>query len=481
MVLAFGCNKKPHTITLAVVTGLEGTTEPCGCTSKPLGGLDLLAGTLEKTTYQGLTVVGNTFFSSPETPAHLLEQDLAKARTIAKILHKLEPHAIYPGPWDTEQHASTLRSFAAEPALPLFQKPKTPETRYRPDSTLKTWGDTTVAWIGLVGETSLEPDALSASAAAVRSQGADFVIAMLPENTPQARTVASLLKGVDVVITSGHDTPSEPSVVGQTLVLDAGNKGQHVGFLTLHPKPQQRTWVFNDGGLSAKRSLQQRIAQLENTLSSMEDGEGKQARLNKLTGLRKELAQFKAPSEPSTSYVTWKTVPLTHAGPRASWASTLLTAYNKTLCTTASTQLENRTCTKAPTPGEAYVGTATCAQCHPQAYEVYQKTQHAHAWATLEHKGKTCDVGCIGCHSVGFEQPGGFCNLSQGKPFHNVGCENCHGPGAGHVQNPMQHTAGFNAQPQIDTCTTCHNKEHSDQFDFKTYLPRILGPGHGKK
>ncbi len=28
--------------------------------------------------------------------------------------------------------------------------------------------------------------------------------------------------------------------------------------------------------------------------------------------------------------------------------------------------------------------------------------------------------------------------------------------------------------------TECHNKEHSDLFDYTTYLPQILGPGHGQ-
>jgi len=26
----------------------------------------------------------------------------------------------------------------------------------------------------------------------------------------------------------------------------------------------------------------------------------------------------------------------------------------------------------------------------------------------------------------------------------------------------------------------CHNEEHSDQFDLGTYLPQILGVGHGQ-
>jgi hypothetical protein len=29
-----------------------------------------------------------------------------------------------------------------------------------------------------------------------------------------------------------------------------------------------------------------------------------------------------------------------------------------------------------------------------------------------------------------------------------------------------------------DVCTVCHNRFHSPKFDYATYLPKVLGPGH---
>ena len=59
-----------------------------------------------------------------------------------------------------------------------------------------------------------------------------------------------------------------------------------------------------------------------------------------------------------------------------------------------------------------------------------------------------------------------------------MGCESCHGPGSLHVENPSPDT--ITGKPGEKVCVTCHNPENSPHFDFATYLPRVLGPGHGQ-
>ena len=41
------------------------------------------------------------------------------------------------------------------------------------------------------------------------------------------------------------------------------------------------------------------------------------------------------------------------------------------------------------------------------AYAVWQTTAHAGAWETLTSRDKDFDQTCVGCHSVGYEKPGG--------------------------------------------------------------------------
>ena len=87
-------------------------------------------------------------------------------------------------------------------------------------------------------------------------------------------------------------------------------------------------------------------------------------------------------------------------------------------------------------------------------------------------------------HTIGFQKPGGFCRLADAEKNANVGCENCHGPGADHAAAPFDKAArapSFTRARSAEVCLQCHTKEHSDLFQFDSYLTQILGKGHGVK
>ena len=122
-----------------------------------------------------------------------------------------------------------------------------------------------------------------------------------------------------------------------------------------------------------------------------------------------------------------------------------------------------------------FVGGATCAGCHAAEDEIWSKTRHAHAMATLEHKNQQFDNECVRCHVVGFER-GGFQTLITTPQFANVQCESCHGPGREHASNP-----GGKPYGQVQTpagCTQCHAPPNDPDFDFAVYWPKIR---HGSK
>jgi predicted CXXCH cytochrome family protein len=66
--------------------------------------------------------------------------------------------------------------------------------------------------------------------------------------------------------------------------------------------------------------------------------------------------------------------------------------------------------------------------------------------------GPTCD----GCHSVGYDV-----HTKQVAEW-NVGCERCHGPGSGHVQNPTRENilnpSRMDSVQANDTCIQCHSQ-----------------------
>lgn len=97
-----------------------------------------------------------------------------------------------------------------------------------------------------------------------------------------------------------------------------------------------------------------------------------------------------------------------------------------------------------------YVGVKTCTKCHEVQGESWANTSHAKAFDSLKvgvkadekkkasldpTKDYTKDKDCVGCHSTGLGQPGGYTLGGDpgGQPqLGSVGCESCHGPGGGY-------------------------------------------------
>ena len=116
-----------------------------------------------------------------------------------------------------------------------------------------------------------------------------------------------------------------------------------------------------------------------------------------------------------------------------------------------------------------YIGSDLCVRCHPSEGAQWKTTAHSAAWNTLQVVKHDADGECITCHSVGYQKPGGFMSFASTPALANVQCENCHGLGT-------EHEAFATAPHRIDasTCMQCHNKERDPDFNFATYLPKII-------
>ncbi len=125
-----------------------------------------------------------------------------------------------------------------------------------------------------------------------------------------------------------------------------------------------------------------------------------------------------------------------------------------------------------------YAGAEVCQACHPAEFEKWQASQHALAYEELENVDKVFDPNCIGCHSLGFNQPGGFLNAELTPQLINVQCESCHGAAQAHVdQVGKTPTANQNWEME-QICEQCHVGSHSPSFDADNYWPKIV---HGMK
>ncbi|MBC7792884.1 MAG: hypothetical protein H7Z43_04190, partial [Clostridia bacterium] len=167
---------------LLVVTGLKGTTEPCGCTSHPLGGLDRLVGRLDALRPAMVAFVGDTFF----TPGAPQEQEPSKARLIEEVLKRLRPDFVVTGAIDA-----------------VHQKMETAATR------IVTIDRTRVA---VASQQRLDCAALTTL------PKADARVLLLAEESHDCDPP------VDIVVVPGGEEPRGPRELGKSLWIDAGDR-----------------------------------------------------------------------------------------------------------------------------------------------------------------------------------------------------------------------------------------------------------------
>jgi predicted CXXCH cytochrome family protein len=122
------------------------------------------------------------------------------------------------------------------------------------------------------------------------------------------------------------------------------------------------------------------------------------------------------------------------------------------------------------TPGDGdgmatarFVGSQVCSQCHRSQHAAWTTTAHSDAWATLVDIGQDTNERCIACHSVGYGREGGFVDATTTPQLTDVGCENCHGAGGEHIQNPQQYP--LTSSLSSDLCGGCHQGFHHPTFE----------------
>ncbi|MDR3108823.1 MAG: hypothetical protein LBU65_03930 [Planctomycetaceae bacterium] len=139
-----------------------------------------------------------------------------------------------------------------------------------------------------------------------------------------------------------------------------------------------------------------------------------------------------------------------------------------------------------------YVGTKACTDCHEASFNVWKKSRHALAWASLKEKSeppREFDPECITCHVVGWNPQtilpyeSGFLSEKETPHLTGVGCESCHGPGELHakaesggdkeLQKKLRQLLHVDTNKVQEQCLMCHDGDNSPDFDFKKYWEKI--------
>ncbi len=510
----------PKAPALFVITGLKGYTEPCGCTIDiMLGGIDRIVRYAEDASklYPATALVdgGDLFFEHQKYEEAQLAQERARADLVATGVAQLNPVFTVPGELDFALGADHYLELLGKSDLKAYAANMKLKGQALPASTVVELAGKQVILIAVVDPTLYEglPD--------LEFNPVDAAIAKAIKEAPAHDTQILVAHGglafvkerlaahpsIDFGVV-GHD-PRETDQVdpaGGGFTLEAYDQGRYFGVLKLYIEPKDESFVnARDGSKTELENIQKQIAHVDESLQKLPPATaGNESpmvlnlrkRLDELNARLQTLKNAAVTVPANESSFLWRSIamdPALKVDPKIEAARI---AYNKSL--KALSQTVERTVPPVAKGEASYIGTDQCAGCHAPAYEFWKTTEHAGAWETLTARDKEFDQTCVGCHSVGYEKPGGSVvgqfqyqatlkvpgqesELVWEKDLRNVGCENCHGPGSLHRFAPVdekgvpQHISKGSG---VQTCMQCHVPEHSPRFEYDTYVPRITGNGH---
>ena len=457
---------------IVAITDLQGTLAPCGCTSRPLGGIDRLVHFVQRSGDNVLFVsAGNVLAGGPHPGGpDSGETDRWKSEAVAAILSAEDVQAMA-GPDDVECGVTI-------PGAVLFG----PDA----DTALISVADHKVGLIALRSDDGVQ--ALPVQARTLRDDGADVVLVLGSGSRRMLRDAAAA-EGVDFVLQGGIDSedPAPPSSASssQAWLIHAGRQGQRVLTLDLYLRGEGTFTNISEWNVEVDRGrlnaeiedLNARLVEWTEAGRTTEELGAQRARL---TALEAELAGLRVAPLPTDSPAFYAS--LTELDPDLERSASVQEELARLDLRVNDHNREIYADRKPPASPEGaahYVGSAACGSCHEPAFAWWQGHPHGRAYATLEAVNKQFHLDCVGCHVTGYERPGGSTvthNLD--GALTNVGCENCHGPGSEHIVDPSGHPLA--AQTQESTCTGCHNEEHSDLFNYEVYRQTLLVPGHGR-
>lgn len=146
-----------------------------------------------------------------------------------------------------------------------------------------------------------------------------------------------------------------------------------------------------------------------------------------------------------------------------------------------------------PTPhssGQTFVGSKKCGECHKTAFEIWEASAHAEATEHIvkptEGRGdvpRHFDPECLSCHVTGWNPQrytpyeSGYLSLEKSAHLTGNGCENCHGPGAGHAEAEAENSGVSEERKKSlrlamqlplerakERCMECHDLDNSPDF-----------------
>ena len=501
-------------LTVLWTGSIHGYIEPCGCVAGQIGGVDRIAHYVEEERERNPDALwietGDLLLERHELLPPVLEQLPIKAEALFRVWGETGCDAYALGDAELVLGAEAIQELAAEHDVPVLCAnlvDEAGELVFEPSRVIERGGykigifSILAAKLDLpvVGERGkIDVAALAAEqglsilpwreialeqAAELKAQGCDLIFAATHIGFLRNKLLAELVPDVDAVFGPHFEGASEEQqFVGNTPVLVAYVRGARVGRLEYWwPEPED---YFLDEGhgplsdISAQLGLElsARVAldEYENLVGREEalgSEEWELKRNDHLAQHRVFLQERESMGAlPSGNRFSHLQVPMHFGVRRSEVAMRSIDQYHSDLDAYWTALQEQH----GPMEERSFVSPTECQECHPAQYEFWRATRHSRAFSTLEATQQEMDAECIGCHTAGYRQEGGFFRPHRHEGFENVQCGSCHGPAAEHVRGGASYVRrGVLRSGQL-TCMGCHDKDHDPDFEKEAAARMLL-------
>jgi 2',3'-cyclic-nucleotide 2'-phosphodiesterase (5'-nucleotidase family) len=506
---------------LYLVSDLAGALEPCGCVKDQLGGMDhfgaLVTAERERAPSYVTLSAGPLFFMDMDLAPEKKAQEITKAETIAASLKTLGLAGFSPARNEWAGDGPTIATLVDRSGAPMLganlsagQLPQKWTIEQvgglklgivsvaAPDKAEK--GDKGKPLDGVTSSPAIP--AVKEAVTAVKNAGAQAIVVLASVGRGEAKRIAddnpdllAILVGSTGDSGDTNTKAAPPEQIGDVLIVETANHLQTVGVLDLFVRDDGKR--EREGGLihfadgtgiermRKRQELTERIDDLRAKIATWEkdksvdpkDIAARKADVTRLEGQRDELDKTAPPASGSFYRFSMKEI-RDQLGADDAVKKQML-AYYKKVNDDNKAAFKDKVPRPAAKGDPSYIGIDACTNCHEEPRKVWDATQHAKAYATLETQFKEANLDCVSCHVTCYDKPGGS-TVTHVAELKNVQCEVCHGPGSLHAAKPEKVSVPT-PKPSPDTCLECHHPPHVHTFDAKAKMPEILGPGHGKK
>ncbi len=494
----------PKTLTIFATGDVGSDTDVCGCKARQMGGVARRAHVI-KTQAEGVAVVvdaGDLFFRNWTVAPRYEAQARATAQLHADLLKHFDAPAMAVGERDLALGLGTLRGLGERAGVKLLSanlRHTESGTAAFDAFTIAERGGVKIGFVGASPELPPKAQAhlvyqraglraepalahVEAAARQAKKDGAQIVVALLHLTFANAQQILDTLEpGVIDLAVIAHDRTSRRLQLareGRSAFLMPGDRGKWVAKVEIEVVPGA-TRVADMGAVQMQAEQIDKIAERIAAYAKDEAPKDPKAAADRAatvkrlearkTALEKDLATVKTAKRHRLS---GELVPLDRDLPEDEGVLAIYRRYQDHLGVVNHSELTARA-------DMTYVGNASCAKCHADAFAHWKKTGHAKAWETMKRTRQTSNLDCVPCHVTGFDRPGGPRRLAELATFVDVGCESCHGPGSAHAKDPQVKVAYPRDVPER-VCAECHRaQEDQKPFVYEDRLPKIVGRGHG--